>query len=141
MSQPVTKNEKVNEIINVYLDWDEMPEEVRSGVEALKDKQVENIRVYDLRSFTPFCDFVILGTVMSGAQASVAKSSVIHAIAGTGLKLYGIEGEDDSRWLLVDFWDIVIHLFRPETRDYYNLEALWADFPWWPGEIKFDPAA
>jgi ribosome-associated protein len=136
MSSSVMDNKKDDEIITGSIDWDLLPVEIQKGVEALKDKKVEDIRVYDLRSFTPFCDFVILGTVMSGAQAKVAKGSIIDALSESGLKLFGIEGEDDSRWMLVDFWDIVVHLFRPETRDYYNLEALWADFPWWPGEIK-----
>jgi len=118
------------------LRWERIPENYRDAVDALRDKKVEGIRVYDLRAFTPFCDFVILGTVMSSAQAAVARNSVTGILKEKGVKLYGVEGEDDSNWMLIDFWDIVIHLFRPETRKYYNLEALWADLPWWPGEIE-----
>jgi ribosome-associated protein len=115
--------------------WEDLPEEVRLGVDALMEKKVENIRVYDLRTFTPFFDFVLIGTVFSSAQAKVAEESVVDAIEGAGLKLWGIEGGQDSGWLLIDFWDVVVHLFRPEVRRYYNLEALWADLPWWPGEM------
>lgn len=135
MSNLAAKSRKEPETGSIYLAWERIPEDARMAVEALRDKKVESIRVYDLRSFTPFCDFVILGTVMSGAQARVAKEAVSKALMNEGLKLHGIEGEDDSGWMLIDFWDIIVHLFRPETRDYYNLEALWADFPWWPGEI------
>lgn len=118
------------------LDWNEMPEEIHAAIETLRDKKVEDLRVYDMRGFTPFCDFVILGTVLSSAQARVARNSIVQAMESSGIRLYGVEGEDDSNWLLIDFWDLVVHLFRPETRDYYNLEALWADLPWWPGEIE-----
>ncbi len=118
------------------LKWERIPEMYRDAVETLRDKKVEDIRVYDLRGFTPFCDFVILGTAMSSAQASVARTSATGALKEHDLKLYGLEGEDDSNWMLIDFWDVVIHLFRPETRKYYNLEALWADLPWWPGDVE-----
>jgi len=128
------RGSKSDREIERVLEWSEVPQEVRAGVEALRDKKVEDIRVYDLREFTPFCDFVIIGTVFSSAQARVGRSSVTEAIESGGLRLYGVEGEDDSSWVLVDFWDVVVHLFRPETRRYYNLEALWADLPWWPGE-------
>lgn len=133
---PKTAEKKSRSAYRTNLEWDSIPEEVRNGVEALKDKKVEEIRIYDLRSFTPFCDFVIIGTVMSGAQARVAKHGISEVLLNEGLRLHGVEGEDDSSWMLIDFWDVVIHLFRPETRDYYNLEALWADFPWWPGELE-----
>jgi ribosome-associated protein len=128
------RGSKSDREIERVLEWSEVPHEVKAGVEALRDKKVEDIRVYDLREFTPFCDFVIIGTVFSPAQARVGRSGVTEAIESSGLRLYGIEGEDDSSWVLVDFWDVVVHLFRPETRRYYNLEALWADLPWWPGE-------
>ena len=118
------------------LKWELIPLEVRQGIEALRDKKVEGLRIYDLRGFTPFCDFVILGTVLSSVQAKVAMQSIIGAFRESGLKVYGVEGQDDSTWLLIDFWDVVVHLFRPDTRKYYNLEALWADLPWWPGEIQ-----
>lgn len=118
----------------LVLVWEEIAPEVREGVEALREKKVENLRVYDLRGFTPFCDFVMIGTCHSPAQAKVAQEGIVKSMAEAGVKLWGVEGEHDSDWLLIDFWDTVIHLFRPETRRYYNLEALWADQPWWPGE-------
>ncbi|HEX9744672.1 MAG TPA: ribosome silencing factor [bacterium] len=111
--------------------WDDFPPEVRSGVLALQEKQVEDIRVYDLREFTPFCDFVVIGTVMSPAQSKVAHSELSKAMETAGMKLHGVEGGENSGWMLIDYWDIVVHIFRPESRKYYNLEGLWADFPWW----------
>jgi len=114
--------------------WSDLPEEVRRCVETLRDRKVEEIRAYDMRRFTPFCDFVILGTVFASTQAIVAQETTVRAMEELGFKLWGVEGGEDSGWLLIDFWDVVIHLFRPETRRYYNLEALWADLPWWPGE-------
>lgn len=125
---------KSNPETDIVLKWLDMPELIRDSVEALRDKKVEEIRVYDLRNFTPYLDFVVLGTVYSAAQAHVAKEIITQALRKHDLKVYGVEGEEDSGWLLIDFWDIVVHLFRPETRQYYNLEALWADLPWWPGE-------
>jgi len=118
------------------LDWERIPEDVKAGIEALRDKKIEGLRVYDLRGFTPFCDFVVIGTALSSAQANVAKSGVTEAFDKHGLKMYGIEGDEDSNWLLIDFWDVVVHIFRPETRKYYNLEGLWADLPWWPGDVQ-----
>ncbi len=134
MNEAVTKTGADREG-DLVLDWKEIPDEVRGCVEALRDKKVEDIRVYDLRNFTPFCDFVILGTAFSSAQAKVARESLSQLMESMGFRLYGVEGGDDSSWLLIDFWDLVVHLFRPETRGYYNLEALWADLPWWPGEM------
>jgi len=136
MSETDTKNEMNKTRDAGVLDWERLPVEIRKSVEALRDKKTDDIRVVDLRGFTPFCDFVILGTVYSSAQANVALKEITDVMKSEGLKLHGTEGDESSNWLLIDFWDVVIHLFRPETRKYYNLEALWADFPWWPGEIN-----
>lgn len=137
MNEPAREAEnRSNQIPEPVLIWTDLPDEVREGVDALRDKKVEGIRVYDLRGFTPFCDFVVLGTVFSSAQAKVAQRSIIDSLGSAGLRLWGVEGGEDSGWVLIDFWDVVVHLFRPETRQYYNLEALWADLPWWPGESR-----
>ena len=130
------KAQKLSHTPEQILSWSDFPEEVQHGVDALRDKKVESITVHDLRNFTPFCDYVILGTVYSSAQAKVAQESIVQAMKNAGFKLWGIEGGEDSSWLLIDFWDIVVHLFRPESRRYYNLEALWADLPWWPGDVS-----
>ncbi len=136
MSDTSSNTEQTDTVRNPTLSWKAIPESVREGVEALRDRKIEDIRVYDLRGFTPYCDFVILGTALSSAQAKVARASVSEALEARDLNVFGVEGEDNSNWLLIDFWDIVVHLFRPETREYYNLEALWADLPWWPGEVE-----
>jgi ribosome-associated protein len=137
MSEAAGKRKRIKRTAtDTVLEWERMPDEVHEGIEALRDKKVEDIRVYDMRGFTPFCDFVIIGTVLSSAQAKVAKVAITEVMEKSGLKLYGVEGEDDSSWLLIDFWDVVVHLFRPETRKYYSLETLWADLPWWPGSVE-----
>ena len=125
---------KANLTSELTLEWVDLPEEVQQGVEALNEKKVENIKVYDLRTFTPFFDFVLIGTVLSLAQSKAAIESVVDSMERAGYKLWGVEGGEESGWILIDFWDVVVHLFRPEVRRYYNLEALWADLPSWPDE-------
>ena len=127
---------KANLNDELTIQWVDLPEEVRGGVEALREKKVENIKVYDLRTFTPFFDYVLIGTVFSAAQGKVAIESVVDSMERAGYKLWGVEGGEDSGWVLIDFWDVVVHLFRPEVRRYYNLEALWADLPSWSGEMS-----
>ncbi len=102
---------------------------VEAAIEAILNKKGEEIAVFDMRGFTPFMDFSILATAGSAIQAKVLMESVIEEVKKTGTRVRSIEGDIDSGWVLIDFWDLVVHIFRPELRKYYNLDGLWADMP------------
>jgi len=102
---------------------------VRAAVDAIVEKKGVEITVFDMRGFTPFMDFTVLANAGSGIQAKVLMDAVIDGVRKTGLRERSVEGDPASGWLLIDFWDLVVHIFRPELRNYYNLDGLWADLP------------
>ena len=87
----------------------------------------QEIVVLDLRKVTPVFDYFVIATGTSRRQLHAMSEEIDHALEeGVGDKRMGIEGYQESRWILLDYGDIVIHLFEPETRDYYAIEHLWA---------------
>jgi len=112
----------------------DFPEFVNAAVNAILEKKGEDIVIFDMRGFTPFVDYNLLVSAGSAIQAKVLMDSVIQAVKENGIKLKGVEGDPDSGWVLIDFWDLVVHVFRPEVRGYYNLEGLWGDLP----RVKID---
>ena len=120
---------EVTTIDNLKIDPADLPPLVKAAVDAIIAKKGNEIAVFDMREFTPFVDFHIITSADSAAQAKVILGNVIDEIRKLGTKLKNIEGDPGSGWVLIDFWDIVVHIFRPELRRYYNLEGLWADLP------------
>ena len=112
------------------LDPAEFPAMVRAAVEAILEKKGEEIVVFDMRGFTPFMDFTILANAGSAIQAKVLMDAVIEGVRKSGSRARSVEGDPASGWVLIDFWDLVVHIFRPELRHYYNLDGLWADLPY-----------
>jgi ribosome-associated protein len=91
-----------------------------------QENRGRDVVVLDLRELTPMFDFFVLATGTSRRQLHAMSEEIDHALEeGLGDKRMGIEGYQESRWVLLDYGDIVIHLFEPETRDYYALEELW----------------
>lgn len=91
-----------------------------------QENRGRDVVVLDLRELTPMFDFFVLATGTSRRQLHAMSEEIDHALEeGLGDKRIGIEGYQESRWVLLDYGDIVIHLFEPETRDYYALEELW----------------
>ena len=81
----------------------------------------------DVREMTSLFDYFVLITGTSRRQLHAISEEIDHALEeGMGDRRLGIEGYNESRWILLDYGDLVIHIFEPETRDYYALEELWA---------------
>ena len=88
----------------------------------------KDIVILDTRGLTPVFDYFVLASGTSRRQLHAMSEEIDHALEeGMGDKRMGIEGYVESRWILLDYGDIVIHLFEPETREYYGLEHLWAE--------------
>jgi ribosome-associated protein len=87
----------------------------------------QNIVILDTRELTSIFDYFVVASGTSRRQLHAMSEEIDHALEeGMGDRRLGIEGYIESRWILLDYGDVVVHLFEPETRDYYALEELWA---------------
>jgi ribosome-associated protein len=104
---------------------------------ALEKKAVDVV-VMDVRKVTDVTRFFIVCTGQSTPQVKAIAEHVINSCRESGLEVYHVEGYDSLRWVLIDLVDIVIHVFLPDVRKYYQLERLWGDAP---AEQMDEPAA
>ncbi len=102
-------------------------ERARAAAHVADLNRARDIAIIDLREITPVFDFFVLATGSSRRQLhAIAEEIDITLRKQFGDQRLGMEGYEDSRWILLDFGDVVIHLFDEETRTYYDLEHLWA---------------
>lgn len=108
----------------------ERPEAIKQAreiVNAIEEKKAEDIVLIDIREIAIFTDFFI---ICSGTSDRMLKS-LVKAASETMNKKFDIRGriigESSNGWIVVDFMDIVLHIFSPEKRDYYRLENLWSE--------------
>ncbi len=94
------------------------------------DNRGQDIMVLDMRELTPMFDYFVVATGTSRRQLHAMSDEIDRVLEGElGQRRLGIEGYQESRWILLDYGDVVIHLFDPDTRAYYALEELWAHAP------------
>jgi ribosome-associated protein len=94
-----------------------------------EDNKARDIAILDLRGITPIFDFFVLMTGSSRRQIHTLTEEVDDFMRGQGEKRLSIQGYQASRWVVQDYGDIVVHVFDPDSREYYSLEELWADAP------------
>ena len=92
---------------------------------ALSKKAIQ-LNVLDLRGLSSVTDYFV---ICSGNSEPQVKAISDHIRKGTDKKPYHIEGYENQNWILLDYFDIIVHIFKSEEREYYNLERLWADAP------------
>jgi ribosome-associated protein len=100
-----------------------------ASIEHLQSRKAEDLIVIDLREIADFVDYFIIGTGTSDVHVRALADSVIEGLKAEGQRPWQVEGYDTRKWILIDFVDIVVHIFQPEARDFYGLERLWGDAP------------
>ncbi len=93
----------------------------------LQDKKARNILVLDLRKVATFTSFFVVCTGTSSPHLKALEETLMETLKKKNLRRFGTEGTPESRWILMDYGDIMIHLFEGEAREYYNLERMWGD--------------
>ena len=88
-----------------------------------------DVTVLDMRGITPLYDFFVLVSGQSRRQVHTLTEEIDAALHEQGDRRLGIEGYEASKWVVQDYGDVVVHVFNPDTREYYALEELWADAP------------
>jgi len=110
-------------------------EKALSCARAAIDKKAENIKVLNLTELSSFTDYFVICSGTSDRQVQAIADSVEYAMSSAGFDIISAEGYSEGRWVLMDFGDIVIHIFQDALREYYDLESLWADAP----RVKIPP--
>lgn len=102
---------------------------VVEAARQLNDLHCENILIYDVRGLSDVTDYIILGSGTSKRQIKSLGGEIADLASGYGLARFGEDSDDAKTWVVIDFVDVVIHLFDPETRAHYDLEMMWEDAP------------
>ena len=100
---------------------------VKTAVEALRDKKAEDVTVIDITGVSSIADYFIIANGNNQNQLTAMQDAVDEALYKPGLHAKQIEGNNKSTWILMDYEDIIVHLFSKEDRLFYDLERIWRD--------------
>ena len=101
--------------------------EVKRAVRAALDKKATDVVVLDLRHTPAFTDFFVLCSGQNQRQVKAIADHVEETLRDAKLRAAHVEGYDRSEWILMDFFTFIVHIFAPNTREFYALERLWGD--------------
>lgn len=100
--------------------------------------------VLDVRGLVGYTDYVVICQAQSDRQAKAIADHVLKTMTAAGQKPFVTEGYDNASWILLDYSDVIAHIFLPEVRDFYDLDGLWVDAPkvtWEEVEAEVKPKA
>lgn len=102
-------------------------EMAKLAVEALEDRKAEEVTVIDIREVSPIADYFIIASGNNQNQLQAMRDAADEALYKAGAKVQQVEGNQSSTWILMDYNDIIIHIFSKEDRLFYDLERIWRD--------------
>jgi ribosome-associated protein len=103
------------------------PKQIEAAVTAADDKKAQDLVVLDLRKAAGFTDYFVICSGTNPRQVRAIADSVMETLAEEGARPAHVEGYDRSEWILLDYFDFIVHVFGPETRVFYGLERLWGN--------------
>ena len=116
----------------------ERMEKIRATLEAALSVKAEKPLVLDVREVSSFADTFVLVSGRSDRQVRSIADRIERQLRGGGERPLGIEGTENGRWILMDFADLIVHVFLAEVRELYDLERLWSDAPQIDPGIELD---
>ncbi|WP_206425676.1 ribosome silencing factor [Ruminococcus sp. Marseille-P6503] len=96
-------------------------------IRALDSKRAEDIQLIGIRDLTIVADYFVIANGTSNTQTKALADAVEFEMKQLGIEPIRVEGYQGATWIILDYGDIVVHVFYKETRSYYNLERLWSD--------------
>ena len=102
-----------------------LEEQVQSVKAALEDKKAVDVKAYDVRGISGIADAFVVATGTAAPHLKALAAGVQSAMKDAGVNSYRTSGDPQSGWIVVDYVDVVVHVFSPEARAYYALEKLW----------------
>ncbi|MFH0732740.1 MAG: ribosome silencing factor [Candidatus Omnitrophota bacterium] len=90
-------------------------------------KKAYDVVALDVRKVSTFCDYFLICSCSSGRMTKAISDAIDEALKKDNIRPHHIEGEEEAKWILMDYGDIIVHIFLEEVRPFYNLEWLWND--------------
>lgn len=106
-----------------------VPAELEGVVAAALERNARNGVVLDLRGLSDATDYFVILSGDSDVHTRAIADNVLERTRERGIRAAGVEGRDTGRWILIDFINVVVHIFLPQAREYYRLGRLWGDAP------------
>ncbi len=97
------------------------------AVNALEDKKAEDVRIIDISEVSTIADYFIIADGSNKSQIQAMADNVSEVLNRAGVSLKQMEGYQNANWILMDFQDVIIHIFDRENRLFYDLERIWRD--------------
>lgn len=97
------------------------------AITALEDRKAEDVKVIDIQEISPVADYFVIANGTNQNQIQAMRDACEEALYKAGLKVRQIEGNSNSTWILMDYGDIIVHIFSKEDRLFYDLERIWRD--------------
>lgn len=94
-----------------------------------RDKKAEEVVIMDMRGVSSITDFFVIAQGNSAVHTKAIGDWIKESLKKRDLKIWHIEGYREANWILLDYGDVIVHIFQSETRKFYNLERLWGDAP------------
>jgi len=101
----------------------------RRAAKLMLSKKASDVVILDLRSLSSATDFFVIGSGESDIQVRAITETVIGGLEEDGVRINHLEGFQERRWVLIDCFDVVAHIFDDDLREFYSLERLWGDAP------------
>lgn len=102
-------------------------ETLKTIISALEDKKAENIKLIDISEISTVADYFIITNGSNRSQIQALSDNIQEKLAVNGIHPKNIEGYNTANWILLDYSDILIHIFDKESRGFYDLERIWRD--------------
>ena len=102
-------------------------EMAKLAIEALEDKKAEDIKVIDISEVSVLADYFIIANGSNRSQVQALCDNVSEMLGRAGVHTKQVEGYESANWILLDFGDIIVHVFDKENRLFYDLERIWRD--------------
>ena len=99
----------------------------RAAADVAYDKKASDVLLLDIREVTTIADYFVICSGNSGRQIQAIADAIDEELAKQGARVLNREGVADSGWVLLDFGDVIVHIFGPKEREYYHLERLWSE--------------
>ena len=96
---------------------------------ALVDRRAVDPIVLDMREITLITDYFLICSGTSNVHIRALSDGVVEAMKEAGVRPFGVEGKEGARWVLLDFGEVIVHIFAQEEREFYALDRLWGDAP------------